>query len=271
MPEPGIAPRSLRLPSNDLPDWRTRWNAIYEFIEDWRGKPFQPTPATAEIARVETQLGIRMPPSMHEWLSFVHSCEQIEDCFSWRDDLKVERLEDHDAISLLLQGEGDAYWAVKTTSLQEADPHVTVYMLDHDYCDEHDPKRIRFVETDGYTHLSEFAFQYILGYFRTPLDRFGVYPAQNGVSRSQIESDFGPTMAFGRTAMFLRHPYFLWYDREDDNDAAIGYLQVLFREPVTSDALPPSLKTLLKGGGWRDNRSRAIQPTRRKPWWRFGY
>jgi len=268
MPEPGIAPRSLRLPSNDLPDWRARWDAIYAFIEDWRGKPFQPAPTTAEIVRLETELGIQMPPSMREWLSFVHSCEQIADSFSWRDDLTVERLADHDAVSLLLQGEGDAYWAVKSASLQEADPPVTVYMLDHDSYDEQDPKRERFIETDGYAHLSEFAFQYILGYFRTPLDRFGVYPAQNGVSRSQIESDFGPATAFGRTSMFLRHPYFLWHDREDENELPIGYLQVLFREAVSADALPPSLTTLLKGGGWRDNRSRAILPAPRKPWWR---
>ncbi len=268
MPEAGIAPRCLRLPSNDLPDWRARWDAVYAFIEDWRGTPFRPAPATAEIARLETVLGIHMPPSMREWLSFVHSCEQIADSFSWRDDLTVERLADHDAVSLLLQGEGDACWAVKSASVQEADPPVTVYMLDQDFYDEKDPKRQRFVEADGYAHLSEFAFQYLLRYFRTPLDRFGVYPAQNGVSRSQIESDFGPATAFGRTAMFLRPPYFLWHDRENEKEGSIGCLQILFQEAVNAAALPPSLTTLLNGMSWCHSGSRAILPAPRKPWWR---
>ena len=114
--------------------------------------------ADQEVTKIEQDLGICLPQSIREWCSFSLSWDRMGRAFSIRDTFVVEKLEHHDAISLLLQGEDDVYWACKSETLHLPDPPVTTYYWNYD--------EKRFFEYEQVApSVSCFALDYLISYW----------------------------------------------------------------------------------------------------------
>jgi hypothetical protein len=114
--------------------WKGRWELLREFTRRWHGADVGPVGRLPKrVAREEKKLGLQLPPSFREWISFADELiakglfsDLLRDCY------EVKRLREHRAISLMIQGESDAYWAVKECNLRQSDPPVEYYALDYE-------------------------------------------------------------------------------------------------------------------------------------------
>jgi hypothetical protein len=61
---------SRLLQAAELADWRTRWQAIDEFIRYWLDTDFVRHPTDHRIDEIEARLGLALPPSAREWVAF---------------------------------------------------------------------------------------------------------------------------------------------------------------------------------------------------------
>ena len=113
----------------DSSDWKTRWNFLDDFIRELVAPDYSRMPAETEIRNAETKLSRRLSPSIREWCAFAVASDQIKNSFSFRDCFVIEPVPGHSSIGLLLQGEGDVYWAVEEDSWSQDDPPVQTYYL----------------------------------------------------------------------------------------------------------------------------------------------
>lgn len=220
-------------------DWRTNWRAIDAFIRDWLEVDYARDPKPGQIRELEQSAGVTLPPSVREWCSFALASPQIESRFSFRDCLVIERLDEHDAISLLLQGEGDFYWAVETPALVKADPPVTGYYLDYDASDE------RFVWLGPWAPtVSSFAFDYLLSYLHTPGGGFETRIMSPSFSRESLLGDFGEPITFGHLELFIAGSVLAALCTFPDNWHH-DVVKVLVQLETPLDSLPASVQRLL--------------------------
>jgi hypothetical protein len=262
----------VTLPNDSLADWRSRWDGIYKFLEGWRGKPFRPEPADQRIAEIEFSLELTLPASMREWISLAVEHEEIADCFIWRDRLSIEKLDEHDAVSLLLQGEGDVYWAVKARDLAQPDPSVGVYFQDHGFHDPADPRRARFTAGGACArHVSHFAFHYLLGYFRGAGGGFSADEASPAFDPRALARDLGAPSRFGPVEAFVSDEVLVWRALPG-LEVLRGDVHVELRREMDVALLPGSVQELLahahifKGVIARPEIYERRKPGR--PWWR---
>ena len=147
----------------DVPDgWKERWRLLREFVERWHQIPLGDVGGHAEdIEKTEKSLGMKLPPSVKEWIAF---CSELIDLSVYgkliRDCFEVEHLKDLSAISLMLQGEADFYWAIKEENLGAFDPPVDGYNLDYD-----NEKLDHFVHYGLFApRITSFVFDYLTSY-----------------------------------------------------------------------------------------------------------
>jgi hypothetical protein len=263
---------TVSLPGDSLSDWRARWDAIYRFLDGWRGKTFRPPPADQRIADLEFSLEVTLPPSVREWISFVMAHEEYRDCFTLRDRIMIDRLVDHDAVSLLQQGEADHYWAVKTAHLESPDPPVGTYYLDHDFRDAADPARKRFTYGgDCAGHTSHFAFHYLLSYFKGAGGGFAVDEVSTAIDTAALARDLGASSRFGPVEVFAGQDTLVW--RTLPGPAVLsGNVHVELRRETDFKNLPGSVQNLLAHAHiFKGVIARPDVYERRKasrPWWR---
>ncbi len=115
--------------TNPIVEVAEQWKMIRKFIENWCQIPLAHLEQTNEFEAIEQELEMTLPESFREYINLsiqlLHSDSQIfRDCF------EVEFLEEFEAISLMLQGEGDFYWAVLKADLNSESPKVHGYILD---------------------------------------------------------------------------------------------------------------------------------------------
>jgi uncharacterized protein (TIGR02996 family) len=229
-------------------DWKGRWRLLREFVERWHGVPMGDVGRHADvIAATEAELGLALPPSFREWIAFASDLMDrkkfdrvLRDCYEVRD------LDDLSAVSLMIQGEADYYWAVKKEHLTLPDPPVHGYSLDY----EGDADR--FIEQGPFApHVTSFVFRHMLSYCHGKGGGFG----------ARVDADYGPlirrlTEAFPVQSRFegLRvfeaenvlvsfgpSPY-----AEDDQPE----LQVKVWKPEAGLHAPAFLRDIVSGGGW---------------------
>jgi hypothetical protein len=158
----------------EVPDgWKERWRLLRELTERWHGIAMPDVGGRVkEVRKIERKLGLKLPPSVREWVAF--GCDlESQSQFSkvLRDSYDVRKLEDLSAVSLLLQCEGDCYWAVREDDLEAPDPAVQDCTLDYE-----DEEENRFVE-HGHNpfapHVTTFVFQHMAGYLNGNGGGFG--------------------------------------------------------------------------------------------------
>jgi hypothetical protein len=117
-----------------IPDsWEGRWAVLREFVRRWHGLTLDPVGRRSPlVAQEESKLGVQLPPSFREYVSFSEELIAQNAFGILRDCYEVTRLQAHSAISLLLQGEGDVYWAVKLEDFSKQDPPVNTYYLEYE-------------------------------------------------------------------------------------------------------------------------------------------
>src|SRR5690348_6719233 len=114
---------------------------------------------------MQRRLRVRLPPSFHEWIAYGTELRQQKKFHRvLRDDFEVNELASHEAISLLLQSEGDLYYAVRKKNLARPDPAVDWYGLDEE---EEDETAGRFAHQGVFArHLTTFVFLHMASFLR---------------------------------------------------------------------------------------------------------
>jgi hypothetical protein len=117
-----------------VPDtWDGRWTVLREFVRRWHGFSLGPIGRRSPfVEQEESKLGCKLPPAFREFISFSEELIAQNAFGILRDCYEVTRLEAHSAISFLLQGEGDHYWAVKLEDFNKEDPPVNTYYLEYE-------------------------------------------------------------------------------------------------------------------------------------------
>jgi hypothetical protein len=197
----GVLPQNnmsqYRLQLDGRADWRTQWEGIYAFVREWLAVDFNGTTPADHVFEFERSTRICLPPSVHEWLRFATASYGLDPHFTFRDCLVVEQLKDYDAVSLLLQGEQDTYWAIESRYLNDDNPPVTVFYLDYD-----DPQG-RFVQEGPWSPtVTSFAFDYFLAYLHSPGGGFRVRTSSSHFNRDALVAEFGPPVVFGHLELF---------------------------------------------------------------------
>lgn len=224
---------------DDNNDWSENWAAFDRFVCDWLRTDFTRDPGSPEIDELERSAGVTLPPSAREWCAFALASQTLEH-FSWRDCLVVEPVPGHEAVSLLLQGEGDYYWAIETKNLTQPDPPVIGYSLDYD-SDESAFERAGTWAPS----VTAFALDYFLSYLQSPGGGFAVRQSSKSFDRDKLVADFGEPTRFGHLELF----------HSDGVLAVLGGLPPSWRHNVINveiqterqfNKLPESVQSLVK-------------------------
>lgn len=227
------------LQASELADWRTRWQAIDEFIGYWFDTDFVRHPTDHRIDEIEAGLGLALPPSAREWVAFLLAAEQIKRNFTFRDSLQLEKIEHHDAISLLWQGEADYIWAIEMTHWSEPDPPVIAYYLDHDQ----NPERFELHGPWAPT-VSAFALDYLLTYISSNGGGFTTRESQPAFDRDALLAEFGTPTCFGHLELFATDGVIAVRKDLPDDEQHRREVQVEIRRPTPLAALPLCLQRL---------------------------
>jgi hypothetical protein len=129
--------------TNVSKDVSERWERIRKFLETWHTLEIPRLDYANELENIEADLGVQLPTSFKNYITLSKQLLSMNtsypngyetNAFSrvFRDYFEIKLLEEHRAISMLLQAEGDFYWAVKKTDLHVEDPAVHGYLLDYD-------------------------------------------------------------------------------------------------------------------------------------------
>lgn len=149
--------------------WKERWQVLREFMRRWYQIELRSVEARSILVETEeTKLNLQLPPSLREWINFSEKLSQ-QNKFSQilRDNYEVIRLEEHRAISLMLQGEGDYYWTVSEDNLSLADPPVDGFLLDYD------TKKFKYFMRES-NSLSSFVLNHVFSFLRGEGGTFAV-------------------------------------------------------------------------------------------------
>ncbi len=223
---------------DDDRDWRSRWDAIDAFVREWLDSDFERLSHAERLAELEKSAGVSLPPSAREWCFFAFASEQLERVLSFRDCFVIERLEDHDAVALLIQGEADFYWAVEAQYLDQPDPPVTGYYLDHD-----DPKGRFAVQGPWAPTVSAFALDYLLSFMHSPGGGFSTNTSSAAFSREALVTDFGQPVTFGHLELFSTDGVLAFVATYPENWHH-GVVTVFMQRQIPFDELPPSVRRL---------------------------
>ena len=162
-----------------------KWELITKFIEQWNSILIPTTDCTKLILELEEKLNVRLPESFKNYITLSTQLLTLAIKFPngmgsnaysvlFRDRFVVEKIKNHDAISLMIQGEGDFYWAVRIDDLQLENPPVHGYVLDYE-----DSNNDKFDYSEQ-THSSITAFT---------ISHLLSYTHKNGGFSSNIDSE----------------------------------------------------------------------------------
>lgn len=224
---------------DDNNDWSTNWVAFDQFVCDWLKTNFARDPRSPVIDELERSAGVALPPSAREWCAFAFAARRLKH-FAWRDCLVVEQVPGHAAVSLLLQGEADYYWAIESANLVQSDPPVIGYALNYD------SEESVFERAGTWApSVCAFALDYFLSYLQSPGGGFSVQQSSESFNSEKLLSDFGEPTRFGHLQLF----------HSDGVMVVLGGLPPSWRHNVVTveiqtkkpfNALPPSIRGLIK-------------------------
>lgn len=191
-------------------DTTDRWKLIKNFIESWHQITIPHLDKTNQITDTEQKLGLVLPFSFRQYINissqlldinYTFHNGQKSNAFSkiFRDCFEVELLEKHDAVSLMIQGEADFYWAIKRTDLHIDDPKVYGYILDFD-CPTND--KFDFIG-EMYPTITSFVLNHLLSYLQSENSSgFGIQTNNVESIYQGLKSSFTSHSKFDATEIF---------------------------------------------------------------------
>lgn len=240
-----------------VPDtWDGRWAVLREFVRRWHGFPLGPVGRHSSLVEQEqSKLGLALPPSFREYVSFSEELTAQNTFGILRDCYEVSRLEAHSAVSLLLQGEGDVYWAVKLEDFNEDDPPVNNYYLDYDKSEfVHLSLDSPLITSWLLGHLAHFLCGKGGGFF------VALKPTETFLA--DIRRAFPVTARFGDLQVFESENIFAMIAPPGFGDAEYHLLVEVYR-PMPMKRIPDCVLAHTRNGGYFHG---AFIPKRKWPW-----
>jgi hypothetical protein len=152
--------------SLDSGDPLERWARMRRYFAHWYDAPLEDRGGEAsDLANLKAETGCSISVAVREWLAFTEQVTTNPALASMRellrDDRYVSCLPEHEALSLQLQAEGDVHWVVPYSRLEEPDPSVQIYLLDHEAVE--DGRFMRWERAD-IPSVTDFAASYLFSY-----------------------------------------------------------------------------------------------------------
>jgi hypothetical protein len=234
-----------------------RWELIRSFIESWYNINIPNIEQTNQIAAIEQRLGFVLPYSFQQYihissqllaLKYTFQNGQKSNSFSniFRDCFEVKYLKEHDAISLMIQGEGDFYWAIKKSDLHMDDPKVYGYGLDYE-C----PTNEKFdFFGEVYQTITSFVLNHIFSYVNGS-GGFGIQTHHVADLSQGLKSSFESHSKFDETEIFESENMiaFIQKDFFNANSTKHSFVFHILDENKNAE-IPPFVLELSKNKGW---------------------
>jgi hypothetical protein len=185
-----------------------KWKLIRHLIENWYGFEIPQTEYAEELSALENTLGLSLPTSVREYFTlsrqlsetaFTYENGQESNAFTcvFRDCLDISHLQEHEAVTLMIQGEQDIYWAVKKADIHRENPEICCYLLDYE---SEKPEKFDFF---GLSHASVTAFviSHILSYLHN-CSSFGMEIEDRDSLRNMLQSNLKQHTHFEELEIF---------------------------------------------------------------------
>lgn len=224
-------------------DWHTRWKLLREFIRRWHNVKLQDVGYKSDLVqKEEKKLGVVLPPSFREWISLASELLEEGRFNIFRDSYEVANLTDLSAISLLLQSEGDYYWAVKNQNLAFEDPPVEGYWLDYRLTPERFVWFIRDAE-----HITSFVFGHLAYFLHGEGGGCSVEITIDDDFLYQMKHSFDTFSMFDHLSIFEK-PNIIAIIIPDPSDKRHNLLVEIWKT-ISRKEIPECINDRIRGGG----------------------
>jgi uncharacterized protein (TIGR02996 family) len=229
--------------------WKERWRLLREFTERWHGFPMPDVGGRAkEVHQAEKKLGLNLPPSVREWIAFGVDLEKkgwfghvLRDCY------EVKDLTELSAVSLMIQGEGDFYYAVKKDNLKDADPPVHGYVLDWE--NEGENRFVDHRQEPFVSHVASFVLGHMSFYLHGAGGGFGTSVESTAKLQQQLTGEFPVQAEFDHLRVFEATNMIILLGSCPDGGNE-PHLTVEIRRKLPRNQLPAFLLEYTRGGGY---------------------
>jgi len=210
-----------------------QWKTVRNFAETWAGEQF-PDLGYTEIESASATTGVTLGKSIQNWIRLCVSMNSAGHNLL-RDVFTIEPVPGHDAISLMIQGEGDFYWALRKSDLANDDPPVICFHLDHDNETE------RFLEAEeSFESIVEFAVSHMAWFIHRRGLNFGTHRVSYPEIVAKLDAEFAHHSKIGKLHVF-----------ESENVIAFvpsrNYLNVTCWEKLGDEQIPPTVLQIYRG------------------------
>lgn len=237
----------------NLPDeMLERWRVIRRFVGSWYGVSL-PTVGgqAARIRQIEDNLGYPLPPSVREWIALIYDLIDA-DAFGlmFRDALGFSEIQGTDAVSLLIQGEGDYHWGVKKEDLGTDDPPVYGYQIDWGAWEGGEAE---FEENMRWSpRLTTWAIRFILTYLYIGSESFGARVDDFSALFPRLCAAFPHHQRLDDDEIFEAKNLIAVLSRSFGPGGG-PYLQVFACKSVPREEIPDVVRECARNGGWFSN------------------
>jgi uncharacterized protein (TIGR02996 family) len=180
------------------PDWKGRWRLIREYAERWHGLAMGDVGGRLEEVRAEEQRLGPLPPSVREYVAYAHD---VAPEFGFgtvhRDEYTMRRMEGHEALSLMIIGEGNVQWAVRDADFALEDPPVHVYY----WAEGDDTRFVPAPVSPAYPTLTDFVLGFVTAY-QPDAGSFAIRMGDPHWVRGELEAAFPVRLARERGTLY---------------------------------------------------------------------
>lgn len=235
-----------------------RWNLVRTFIERWYEVKIPKVDYAKQIQEIENELGLELPLSFKHYITLSQQLLSSETRYAngyktnlytqlFGDNFKVNLLQEHQVVSLMLQGEGDFYWAIKTADLHLEDPAVHGYILDY----EGDPTKFNYV-SQMYRGLTAFVLGHLFSYLRSENGSgFSIMTEKNQELLDLLGGSFTSHAHVDGIDIFEREDMLAYLEKapfeEDPNQYVLA---VHLWQELDRDKIPQHIWKLSEEAGW---------------------
>lgn len=186
------------------PETSEKWEVIRKFIESWHKIKLPELEITNTIQQIEKDIFLsQLPLSVIEYIKLAKQLSQTKEGFGeyFRDIYTLEKLEEQEAISLMLQGENKQHWAIQEKEKHQEDSAVHIYLLNDECIDE----KFEYY-TKGFEHITTFVLIQLFYFLLHNTPQSSGFGAMNipdiDNMRKRLLAEFETHCIFDKTSCF---------------------------------------------------------------------